>query len=259
MASSTPKGMVLRSQKSTSQASSSNLGLRPIIKTPFRPGSKPPSHTAATVTSLPADSRDKVKVDRVSTTSSSDQSPGKDRNIPTFKPGLYMVPKERLKTFLSFDEVIGTGGSMSASTSEFHGFQSRDLVRPRTLAESEEKAAKGARTKSPTMSPVIDLTQFSPSPERAKPKSKAPPATTALPTPTGIDRRPSVPCEYHERLRLAGQLLTAAEARHESISEQLRHLSMVLNDIHRQQFEWQRHLELVRECIKYEGDDPFYD
>ena len=34
---------------------------------------------------------------------------------------------------------------------------------------------------------------------------------------------------------------------------------MVLKDIHRQQFEWQRHLELVRECIKYEDDDPFYD
>ena len=259
MASSTPKGMVLRSQKSTPQASSSNLGLRPIIKTPFRPGSKPSSQTTATVTSLPADGRDKAKVDRVPTTSPPDQSLEKDRKTSTFKPRFYMVPKERLKSFLSFDELVGTGGSMSSSTSEFYGFQSRDLVRPRALAESEEKAAKGARTKSPTKSPIIDLTQFSPSPERAKPEPKVPPATTTLPTPTGIDRRPTVPCEYQERLRLAGQLLKAAEARHESISEQLRHLSMVLNDIHRQQSEWQRHLELVRECIKYEGDDPFYD
>ena len=212
----------------------------------------------ATNTSPTGDNRDKIKVDRAATAPFPDQSLGADQGNLALKPGLYMVPKERLKSFLR-EETAEAGGSMSASTSVFHGFQSRDLVRPRALTELEERVTKGARVNSPVKSPIIDLTQFSPSPEKVKPASKVPPGKTELPMPSGVDRRPSVPCEYRERLLLAGQLLKTAEERHERISQQLGHLSMLLKDIHRQQFEWQRHLELVRECIKYEEDDPFYD
>ena len=212
----------------------------------------------ATKTSPAEDNRDEMKANCAPTTSPSNQLLENDQENPPLGPGLYMVPKERLKSFLR-EETIGAGGSMSSSTSVFHGFQSRDLVRPRALTELGERVAKGARAKSPVKSPVIDLTQFSPSPEKARPAPQVPSVKTAMPTPSGVDRRPSVPCEYRERLLLAGQLLKTAEERHAQISQQLGHLSMVLKDIHRQQFEWQRHLELVRECIKYEDDDPFYD
>ena len=194
MASSTPKGMVLRSQKGTPQAPPSNSGLRPIIKTPFRLGSKPPSRAMATKTSPTEDNRDEMKANCAPTTSPSNQLLENDQENPPLGPGLYMVPKERLKSFLR-EETIGAGGSMSSSTSVFHGFQSRDLVRPRALTELGERVAKGARAKSPVKSPVIDLTQFSPSPEKARPAPQVPSVKTAMPTPSGVDRRPSVPCE----------------------------------------------------------------
>ena len=212
----------------------------------------------ATDTSSTSNDRDKTKVDRATTSPSPDQAIEKDQKNLTLRPGLYMVPKERLKSFLR-EETVGAGGSMSADMSDFHGFHTRDLVRPRALVELEEKAAKGARVKSPEKSPVIDLTQFSPSPEKAKSARKIPLAPVGAMGPSGVYRKPPVPCEYRERLLLAGQLLKTAEARHEQIAQQIEHLSMVLKDIHRQQSEWQCHLELVRECIKYEDDDPFYD